>query len=107
MSVKQNKADATCCRAILGHIEAALTEFEVAKTATDENSHEQYVVLREQMRSSLQNATNLANQGVQILDPPVSPFMGVLAPNQEAVDKTELEALRAAQAELEVLKANN
>ncbi len=101
----QDKADATCCRAVQGLLEKAIAEFEVAKNETAESSKEEYVIIREQIRSSLQNAHNLAAQAVQVLDPPIMPTLTPLAENQAVIEKSELEELQAAKAELDALKA--
>ncbi len=101
----QDKADATCCRAVQGLLEKAIAEFEVAKNETTDSSKEEYVIIREQIKSSLQNAYNLATQAVQVLDPPIMPTLSPVADNQTIVNKSELEELQAAKAELDALKA--
>jgi len=94
----QDEADATACRAIQGHLTKALGELDVAKGESSENSNEQYVVIREQIRQTLNNGLNLAAQGLTILDPIVMPQPVFLTDDQTIISKDELEKLKAAAA---------
>lgn len=101
----QDKADATCCRAVQGLLEKAIAEFEIAKNETTDSSKEEYVIIREQIRASIQNAYNMAGQAIQILDPPTMPTLSPITESQAVIEKSELEELQAAKAELDALKA--
>lgn len=91
----QDLADIEACNVITEALASIKEAFVVAKDASPDNSNEQYVVIREQIKTTLSHVETLATQATNILNPPTIPMYVSISTTQEIVDKAELERLRA------------